>query len=81
MLVIDVSDTGIGILEEDIPKLFKEFSQIEPALTRNRNGTGLGLALSKRLIEMHHGRISVNSSFGQGSCFTVTLPVYNGELQ
>ncbi len=74
-LIIEVSDTGIGIREEDLPKLFQEFSQIEPAMTRNREGTGLGLALSKRLIELHGGSITVTSRFGVGSSFTVSLPI------
>ncbi len=75
ILSINVTDTGIGIKEEDLPRLFKEFSQIEPAMTRNKDGTGLGLALSKRLIELHGGNITVKSSLGQGSCFTVALPI------
>jgi len=74
-LIIEVSDTGIGIREEDLPKLFQEFSQIEPAMTRNREGTGLGLALSKRLVELHGGSITVISRFGVGSSFTVSLPI------
>lgn len=74
-LIIEVSDTGIGIHEEDLPKLFQEFSQIEPAMTRNREGTGLGLALSKRLVELHGGSITVTSRFGVGSSFTVSLPI------
>lgn len=74
-LLIEVSDTGIGIREEDLPKLFQEFSQIEPAMTRNREGTGLGLALSRRLVELHGGSITVTSRFGVGSSFIVSLPI------
>jgi PAS domain S-box-containing protein len=74
-LKLAVSDTGIGIRDEDLPKLFQEFSQIEPVMTRNKEGTGLGLALSKRLVELHGGKISVISSFGNGSTFSVILPL------
>ena len=79
MLAIEVQDTGIGMKPEDIPKLFKEFSQIEPAMTRNRDGTGLGLALSKRLVELHNGMITVSSTFGKGSTFIVELPLTGRE--
>jgi len=74
-LELTVKDTGIGIRDEDLPKLFQEFSQIEPVMTRNKEGTGLGLALSKRLVELHGGTISVTSSFGNGSTFSVILPL------
>ncbi len=73
--MIEVNDTGIGIREEDLPKLFQEFSQIQPTMTRNRDGTGLGLALSKRLVELHGGRIEVSSTYGVGSSFRVILPM------
>jgi light-regulated signal transduction histidine kinase (bacteriophytochrome)/ActR/RegA family two-component response regulator len=69
-----VIDTGIGIAQEDIPKLFQAFVQIDSRLNRQYNGTGLGLALVKRLLEAQNGQIQVTSTLGQGSCFTVTLP-------
>jgi len=72
---ISVADTGIGIRPEDIPKLFTEFTQLDPVYTKNHEGTGLGLALTKRLVELHGGRIWVESEFGKGSKFTFTLPV------
>ncbi len=72
---ISVEDTGIGIKPEDIPKLFKEFSQIESAYTKTYEGTGLGLALTKRLVELHGGRIWVESEFGKGSKFTFVIPI------
>jgi two-component system sensor histidine kinase/response regulator len=72
---ISVADTGIGIASEDIPKLFNEFTQLESAYTKQHEGTGLGLALSKRLVELHGGAIWVESELGKGSRFTFTIPV------
>ncbi|MBZ0157969.1 MAG: CHASE domain-containing protein [Alphaproteobacteria bacterium] len=69
-----VKDTGIGIKAEDIPKLFKEFTQLQEPYTKEYEGTGLGLALSKKIVELHGGRIRVESEFGKGSTFTFTIP-------
>lgn len=71
---ISVSDTGIGIKKEDMPMLFKEFSQIESAYTKSHEGTGLGLILTKRMIELHGGRIWAESEFGKGSAFIFAIP-------
>jgi DNA-binding response OmpR family regulator/anti-sigma regulatory factor (Ser/Thr protein kinase) len=73
-LTLAVSDTGIGIRPEDLPRLFQEFEQIEPALGVKPEGTGLGLALTKRLVGLHGGRIDVRSELGQGTVFTVYIP-------
>ena len=70
-----VEDTGIGIKAEDIPKLFKEFSQLDSVYDKEYGGTGLGLALTKKLVQLHGGRISVASEFGKGSCFTFVMPI------
>ena len=70
---VSVADTGPGIPEEDHRRIFEEFQQTEVGIEQGE-GTGLGLALSKRLIELHGGRIWVESSLGQGSTFTFTLP-------
>lgn len=74
-IVISVADTGIGVKDEDIPKLFSEFTQLESAYTKNHEGTGLGLALTKRLVELHGGKIWVESEFGKGSRFVFVIPV------
>ncbi|MBI5142474.1 MAG: GAF domain-containing protein [Nitrospirae bacterium] len=75
---IAVTDTGIGIKREDMGRLFKEFSQLESAYTRRYEGTGLGLALTKKLVELHGGRIWVESEFGKGSRFAFTIPARRG---
>ncbi|MDZ4163558.1 MAG: ATP-binding protein [Smithellaceae bacterium] len=76
---ISVSDTGIGIKKEDLAKLFGEFTQLHASvLTKDQEGTGLGLALTKRLVELHGGRIRVESEYGRGSRFYFTLPVRQG---
>jgi PAS domain S-box-containing protein len=71
---ISVRDTGIGIAPEDLQRLFRPFVQVDSSLTRDQEGTGLGLVLVQRLSEMHGGSISVESEEGKGSCFTVILP-------
>ena len=73
-LVVSVHDTGIGMKPEDLPKLFREFEQIDGSYTRRYQGTGLGLALCRRFVEMHGGRIWAESQFGTGSTFTFTIP-------
>lgn len=79
--VVSVSDTGIGIKEEDLGKLFLPFQQIESGLTRNYDGTGLGLSISKRLVTMLGGSIGVESEAGRGSTFTFRLPLQWSENQ
>jgi PAS domain S-box-containing protein len=74
-----VWDTGIGIADEHLPNLFKPFVQLDSRLSRQYEGTGLGLALVARLTELHGGTIEVNSMLGQGSRFTVVLPT-RGDL-
>ncbi len=72
---ISVRDTGPGISAADQAKLFQEFQQADNTITRKKGGTSLGLAISKRIIEMHGGKIWVESQVGQGSTFSFTLPV------
>lgn len=78
---ISVSDTGIGIKEEDRPKLFKEFSQIESTYISEYKGTGLGLALTKKMVELHGGRIWLESEYGKGSKFTFMIPLWTKILK
>jgi len=77
-LRIAVTDTGIGISAENIPKLFQPFVQVDSALNRQYEGTGLGLALVKQITELHGGRIGLTSELGVGSCFTIELPYVTG---
>ena len=72
--VLQVEDTGIGISEENLPLLFEKFQQLDTPLQRCYEGTGLGLALTKQLVELHRGRIEVESTVGKGSIFSVWLP-------
>ena len=71
---VQVIDTGIGISPENINKLFQPFIQIDNALNRQYTGTGLGLALVKRIVELHGGDVTLTSELGVGSCFTIKLP-------
>ena len=75
LVEISVADTGIGIKPEDLGKLFKEFTQLESPYTKGYEGTGLGLALTKKLVELHGGAIRVESEYGKGSTFTFALPI------
>lgn len=73
--VISVSDTGPGLSEADQQMIFEEFHQVDGSSTRKKGGTGLGLSIAKRIVEMHGGRIWVESTEGKGSTFWFTLPV------
>jgi len=74
VVLFSVADTGIGIKEEDFPKVFGQFEQIGDPLTRAAGGTGLGLALTKRLVELQDGHIWFESTYGEGTTFYVALP-------
>jgi signal transduction histidine kinase/DNA-binding response OmpR family regulator/HPt (histidine-containing phosphotransfer) domain-containing protein len=78
-LVVEIMDTGVGIREEDIPKLFGTFQQFDVRRNRGIVGTGLGLAITKNLIALMNGRIIVKSVYGSGSTFTVYLPLVEGD--
>ncbi len=74
-LALWVADEGIGIRKDDLPRLFKPFTQLESAYTKRYEGTGLGLALTHKLVELHGGQIRVESEVDEGSRFTVDIPV------
>ena len=76
---IAVTDTGVGIAPADQETIFEAFRQVGTDVTRKREGTGLGLALTRRFVELHGGTIRVESAPGKGSTFTVTLPLHHGE--
>ena len=71
---VAVADTGIGIAPEDVDKVFDEFGQVDSSIRRKQEGSGLGVPLSKRLVELHHGRMWLESQPDQGSTFYFTLP-------
>jgi signal transduction histidine kinase len=73
-LWVSVKDSGVGIKQDDMPKLFHEFSQVDSSASRQQHGTGLGLALSRRFVEMHGGTIGCESIYGAGATFWFILP-------
>ena len=74
-IYLSIKDTGVGIKDEDMKRLFREFEQLDPTITREHGGTGLGLALTQKLVELHKGRIWVDSKTGVGTTFTVKMPL------
>ncbi len=74
-LKVSVTDSGIGIPARDLPRVFERFFQVETHLTRRHTGMGLGLAVAKAMVELHGGRIWVESEVGKGSTFTFLLPI------
>ena len=71
---VSVMDTGPGIPEEERSRIFEQFHQVDSSLTKAKGGTGLGLAIAKQIVEMHGGRIWVESTVGKGSTFQMELP-------
>jgi len=78
-LVVEVSDTGIGISQENLPFIFDEFFRVKTKETRDVTGSGLGLPIARRIIEAHNGSINVESQLGKGSTFRIILPKENAE--
>ena len=72
---LSVMDTGPGIPEQEQARIFEQFHQVDSSLTKAKGGTGLGLAIAKQIVEMHGGRIWVESTMGHGSTFRMELPV------
>jgi signal transduction histidine kinase len=77
---IKVSDTGVGIPAEEIPKIFEKFYRVKHPKTRHITGTGLGLSLVKGIVESYHGSIGVESVPGKGTTFTIILPATKTEV-
>jgi signal transduction histidine kinase len=74
-VITSVTDTGVGIAREDHEAIFEEFRQVGSNYAQKREGTGLGLSLTRKFVEMHGGKIWVESELGKGSTFTFTLPI------
>jgi signal transduction histidine kinase len=75
-----VNDNGIGIKAEDLQRPFEDFVQVESGASRCHEGTGLGLALTRRIVKLQGGTIDVESEFGKGSSFTIVLPLVMAEV-
>jgi signal transduction histidine kinase len=73
--IIDVVDQGSGIRNEDIPRVFERFRRLDKAASRQRGGTGIGLAIAKTIVDAHHGRIEVHSRVGEGTQMRIYLPL------
>jgi signal transduction histidine kinase/ligand-binding sensor domain-containing protein/DNA-binding response OmpR family regulator len=80
-LSITIADTGIGISADELPRVFDRFYQVDQSQTWEYEGSGIGLALTKELVELHHGTISVRSEIGKGTEFTLTLPLGQEHLK
>jgi signal transduction histidine kinase len=78
-LLYRVSDTGIGIPKNELENIFAQFQQVNTEITREFTGTGLGLNITKRFVELHGGRIWVESELGKGSTFFFTIPLRVGQ--
>lgn len=78
--VLEVRDTGTGIPEKELPHMFERFHRVEQAVGRTHEGSGIGLSLVNELVQLHGGRISVESELGKGSCFTIQIPLGKAHL-
>jgi signal transduction histidine kinase len=73
-ILVEIRDTGIGIPADELPHIFDRFYKADKARNRARSGSGLGLSIAQKIIELHHGRIDVQSDLGIGTTFKVHLP-------
>ncbi|MEZ7616652.1 cell wall metabolism sensor histidine kinase VicK [Streptococcus sp. 27098_8_73] len=80
-LILSISDEGLGIPKQDLPKIFDRFYRVDKARSRAQGGTGLGLAIAKEIIKQHHGFIWAKSEYGKGSTFTIVLPYDNDAIR
>ena len=77
--VIQIRDTGVGIPEDALGNIFERFYRVDKARSRKSGGSGLGLSIVKHMVERNRGKIEVSSVVGQGTCFTITFPVFDTE--
>ena len=80
-MILSISDEGLGIPKQDLPKIFDRFYRVDKARSRAQGGTGLGLAIAKEIIKQHHGFIWAKSEYGKGSTFTIVLPYDNDAVR
>ena len=78
-VVLEVADSGVGIPEEDLPRIFERFYRVDKARSRAAGGTGLGLSIVLDTVRLYDGDVTVQSTLGEGSCFTATLPAWTQE--